>query len=140
MGVYDGDGAGLGVGVVLSGVVDFGGGGGGGGVGFGGGVVLVKEVPEDEPPAVFEKEEVPKDDGAGLAEEPEVPLEVEEGLDAVLAAVLDATLRVGIPRSILLHPTKASDATVPAVGRLSGERYLHPAKARGPMLVSFPST
>ena len=62
-------------------------------------------------------------------------------VDAVfLAAVLDTTVRVGMPSEILLHPTKASGATVSAVGRLSGERYLHPAKARGPMLASFPST
>ena len=60
--------------------------------------------------------------------------------DAALAAELDATVRVGMPSDILLQPTKASDATVPAVGRLSGERYLHPANARAPMLVSLPST
>ena len=130
-------------------VVDLGGGGGAGLEGGGGGagrvgvgvglegVVLVKEVAVlavDE--VVLEKDAVPA--GAeglvtvdGLAEAVEV---------VFLAAALDATVLDGVPILILLHPTKASDATVPAVGRLSGERYLHPAKARGPMLVSLPST
>ena len=125
----------------------------------GDGVVLVNEdgpvEVDGRDPVVFEKEEVP--DGAeGLVEpEPEPPFEIvfdevepEPLLEVVfgveeppvfLAVALDATVRVGMPSDILLHPTKASDATLSAVGRLSGERYLHPANARAPMLESFPS-
>ena len=137
--------------VVPTGTLDLGGGGGGGAVGRGGGGGVVF-VNEDAPPEVdgrvpvdvegrvpvdFVKEDVP--DGAeglvvlGLDVPDDVPL-------AFLAAALDATVRVGIPSEILLHPANASDATVSAVGRFSGERYLQPANARAPMLVSFPST
>ena len=123
-----------------TGTVDFGGGGGGGGAGFVPAVFVKEEVPGFVPDA-FVKEVVPEGAGAGLvglAEEPVVVLEV---VDVVfLAAVLDATVLVGMPRDTLLHPVKASDATVSAVGRFSGDRNLHPAKARAPMLESFPST
>ena len=138
--------------VVPTGTLDLGGGGGGGAVGRGGGGGGVVFVNEDAPPEVdgrvpvdvegrvpvdFVKEDAP--DGAeglvvlGLDVPDDVPL-------AFLAAALDATVRVGIPSEILLHPANASDATVSAVGRFSGERYLQPANARAPMLVSFPST
>ena len=72
--------------------------------------------------------------------------ELDDGLDPLDAerAPLDAgrapTDLDGVPRSILLHPTKASEATVAAVGRFAGERYLQPAKARAPMLDRLPST
>ena len=118
-----------------------GGGGGGGGVGRGGGVVFVNEDGPVEVagrvPVDFVKDDVP-DGAVGLAV---LGLDVPDGVPlAFLAAELDATVRVGIPSDILLHPANASDATVSAVGRFSGERYLHPANARAPMLVSLPST
>ena len=50
------------------------------------------------------------------------------------------TLREGVPMGVGLQPSKASFATVSAVGRFSGERYLQPANARAPMLDSPPST
>ena len=129
--------------------------GGGGGdadlAGLGGGVVLEGVVLENEPlpadvppdlvPVVLENEEVVEGLTDGLSVVlPDERFGVEADVPEPLAAELDATVLVGIPSEILLHPTKASDDTLSAVGRLSGERYLHPAKARGPILASLPST
>ena len=132
--------------MVPSGTVDLG--GGGGAVVRGGGGVVPEEPPAvfenepapEEPPVVFENEPVPEGAYGRFGGVEELFDEVEELPVAFLAAVLDATVRVGMPSETLLHPVKASAETVSAVGRFSGERYLHPAKARGPMLVSFPST